>query len=172
DPGELARELVGPEKEDLHHVDEDDRDHEVRAPAVHGADEPSEGHVLVEGLQAAPGFPGGRRVDEREEDPGHELLDEDDERGAAEHVPPARGVARHRVLGRFADGGGELQPGVEPLADLRELQAHGGFSPRRAATPPGVGSSPAWMVRTPFSTLAGYSKSPRSGGPEARAPSR
>src|SRR5262249_6305791 len=59
DPGQLARVLVGPEQEDLHHVDEDDRDHEVRAPAVHGADEPSEGHVVVEGLQAAPGLPGG-----------------------------------------------------------------------------------------------------------------
>src|SRR5262249_25355189 len=137
-----------------------------------GADEPSEGHVVVEGLQAAPRFPCGGRVDEREEDPSHELLEEDDERGAAEHVPPARGVLRHRVLGRFPDRRGELQPGGEPLADARKLQAHGSFSPKRAATPPNVGSSPAWIVSTPSSTFAGYSKSPRSGGPEARAPSR
>ena len=33
-PGQLSRKLVRSEKEDLHHVDQDDRDHEIRAPAV------------------------------------------------------------------------------------------------------------------------------------------
>ena len=48
DPGELAREFVGAEEEDLHHVDEDDGDHEVRAPAVQGAKKPAEGDLVVE----------------------------------------------------------------------------------------------------------------------------
>ena len=42
DPGQLARELVGAEEEHLRHVDEHERDHEVRAPAVHRAKEPAE----------------------------------------------------------------------------------------------------------------------------------
>src|SRR5216683_323873 len=33
-PGELPRELVCSEEEHLHHVNEDDGDHEIRAPAV------------------------------------------------------------------------------------------------------------------------------------------
>src|SRR5262249_20673973 len=147
-------------------------DHEVRAPSVQGPDEPPEGHLVVEGLEAAPGLAGGGDVDEREQDPGHELKRERDEGGAAEHVPPARGVARHRVLGRFADGRRQLRAGVEPLADPRDPHAHEGFPLARAAVAPGVGSSPAWMLRTPPSTLERYSKRPRSGGPEARPPSR
>ncbi len=35
DPGQLARKLVRAEHEDLHHVDQHHRDHEVRAPAMH-----------------------------------------------------------------------------------------------------------------------------------------
>ena len=34
DPGELPGKLVGAEEEHLHHVNEDDRHHEVRAPTV------------------------------------------------------------------------------------------------------------------------------------------
>ena len=45
DPGELAGKLVGAEEEDLRHVDEHDGDHEVRSPAVHGAQKPAQGDV-------------------------------------------------------------------------------------------------------------------------------
>ena len=53
DPGEFARIFVRAEEKDLHHVDEHDGDHEVRAPAVHGAQKPAERDVVVEELQAA-----------------------------------------------------------------------------------------------------------------------
>ncbi len=56
DPGELARIFVGAEEEDLHHVDEHDGDHEVRSPAVNGAQKPAEGDLVVEELQAGPRF--------------------------------------------------------------------------------------------------------------------
>jgi hypothetical protein len=56
--------------------------------------------------------------------PVTELQGEDDEGGAAEDVEPARGLAWHGMLGRFADRPGELQPVVEPLTDPSEHQAH------------------------------------------------
>src|SRR5262249_48107288 len=149
-----------------------DRDHEVRAPPVHGADEPAQRDLVVQRLQAVPRLGRGRHVDEREQDTGQELQYEDDECSATEHVPPARGAAGHRMPGRVPDRRGELEPGVEPCADLRELQAHGGLPVESNAMPPGVGSSPAWITSAPPTTFDGYSKSPRSGGPEARAPSR
>src|SRR5262249_52820293 len=64
------------------------------------------------------------------------------------------------------------QPRVEPFADLREPHAHDDFPLVRNAVGPGVGSSPAWIVSVPSTTFDGYSNRPRSGGPEARAPSR
>ena len=101
DPGEFAGKLVGAEEEDLRHVDEHDGDHEVRSPAVHGAQKPAEPDVVVEELEAVPGVAGGGRVDEREQDAGHDLKNENDGGGAAEDVPPAGGVGRDLVLGRF-----------------------------------------------------------------------
>ena len=55
-PGELAGKLVGAEQEHLAQVDEHHGDHEVGAPAVYGAEEPSQGDTVVEKLQAVPGF--------------------------------------------------------------------------------------------------------------------
>ena len=63
-PRQLTRILVGAEQEDLHHVDQDDGHHEIRAPAVQGSNEPSQGDVVIEDLQAVPGFPRGRHIDE------------------------------------------------------------------------------------------------------------
>ena len=126
---------------------------------------------MVQGLETTPGLAGGWNVNHRKQNSGDELQEEDGERGAAEHVPPTGRVARHWMLRDFANGSRKLQAPVEPLADLRN-QAHGGFFPTRAALGPGVGSSPAWIVTKPFSILDGYSKRPRSGGPEAREPSR
>ncbi len=73
DPGEFARKLVSAEKKDLHHVDEDNGDHEVGAPSVQRADEPAESDVVIEGLQAAPRFAGGGHVNQREQNAGDDL---------------------------------------------------------------------------------------------------
>ena len=68
DPGQLSGKFVSSEKEDLHHVNEDDRDHEIRAPAVQGANEPAECDLVIENLQAIPRFSRGGHVKrEREE---------------------------------------------------------------------------------------------------------
>ncbi len=109
DPGEFAGELVGAEEEDLHHVDEDDGDHEVGAPAVHGAQEPAEFDVVVEELKAVPGVGRGGCVDEREQDAGHDLEHEDDGGGAAEDVPPTGSVGGDLVFGCFDEGCAEAE---------------------------------------------------------------
>src|SRR5260370_9138604 len=76
------------------------------------------------------------------------------------------------MFGNSADRRGKLQELVEPLPNVRNQGARGGFFPRRgAAGDPGVAGSPAWMVTRPSCTLYGYSNRPRSGGPEAREPS-
>src|SRR5258708_18822679 len=59
DPGELTRKLISPEEEDLDHVNENDRDHEIRAPSVQRTDEPAESHVVVHSLETTPRFSGG-----------------------------------------------------------------------------------------------------------------
>ena len=56
DPGQFAGKLVGSEQEHLRHVNQHQRDHEVGAPAVHSAQEPSQGDTVVEILQAVPGL--------------------------------------------------------------------------------------------------------------------
>src|SRR5207245_2552241 len=62
DPGELAWKLVGSEKKDLNHVNEDDGYHEIRAPSVQSPDEPSERHIVIQRLQTAPGLRTRRNV--------------------------------------------------------------------------------------------------------------
>ena len=93
DPGELAREFVGAEEEDLHQVNEHDGDHEVGAPAVQGAQIPAERDVVVEEFEAGPGVAGGGGVDQREQNAGDDLQDQNHGGGAAEDIPPARGAA-------------------------------------------------------------------------------
>src|SRR6202040_2482049 len=82
DPGELPRKLVSPEEEDLHHVNENDGYHEVRAPAVQGANEPAERDVMIQGLETAPCFAAGWNVNHRKENSGDELQNEDGQRSA------------------------------------------------------------------------------------------
>ena len=55
-PGQFSRIFVRAEEEDLGHVDQDNRNHEIRAPAVQGPDEPPQSDLVIESLQAIPGF--------------------------------------------------------------------------------------------------------------------
>ncbi len=116
------------------------------------ANEPAESDVVVERLQTAPRFRSRRNIDEGEKNSGDDLQDEDSQRGTAEDIKPAGGVARDGMVRGFTNGRSQLQPPVEPFSDPGN-QAHGGFFPRRAAVAPGVKSSPAWMVTRPFCTL-------------------
>src|SRR6266481_1769420 len=150
DPGELSWKFVGSKEEDLHHVNEYDGYHEIRAPSVQCTDEPAQSYVVVQGLQTAPRLTRRGHVDQGQQDSGDELEKKDGERRAAKYVEPARRVARHRMLRRFTNRSGELQATVEPLANLGNQPAHGGFFPKREAVgDPGVGNSPAWMVTSP-----------------------
>ena len=91
-PRQLARIFVGAEEEDLSHVDQDNGDHEVRAPAMQGSNEPPERDVVIENLQAVPGLSRGGHVDQRKQNSGDDLKQENGERGAAEDVKPACGI--------------------------------------------------------------------------------
>ena len=117
DPGELARKFVRAEQKHLDQVDEHQGDHEVGAPAVQRAQIPSERLLVVQIDQAVPGAIGGWSIDSREADAGDYLQNEYDQRRAAEDVPPARGAARHGMLGDFGDRLTELQTRVEPSAE-------------------------------------------------------
>ena len=171
DPGEFAGKFESAKEKDLDHVNQHDGHHEVGAPAVKSADIPAGCNRMIDRLQAVPSFASGGNVDDREKNAGDNLQDENGERRAAEDVEPARGVSRHGMLGGLAHGGRDLQARFEPVADFSD-QVHGSFPMWiKALGLPGVGNSPALMRSFPSSILYGYSKRPRSGGPEAREPS-
>src|SRR6266446_9186362 len=46
-PGQLAWIFISAKQEYLHHVNQHERDHEIGAPTVKGADEPTEGLLMV-----------------------------------------------------------------------------------------------------------------------------
>ena len=132
DPRQLARVLERAEEKHLHHVDEHQGDHEVRAPAVHRAKKPAQRLLGVEDEEAPVGLAGRRHVDERQADPGHDLDHEEREGAAAEDVEPARRAAGHAVLGGLLQRRAELQAPVEPGPDVPD-QAHGAPSGLDAA---------------------------------------
>ena len=141
DPGQLARVLVGAEEEHLRHVDAHHGDHEVRAPAVHRAQVPAERLLVVQHLEALPGAGGRGHVDRRQADAGDHLDHEQDERSAAEDIPPARGLARDAVPGHLGERRADSEPLIEPLAELaqhlrRAPTASGAVRPAPAAARP------------------------------------
>ncbi len=117
DPGQLARVLVGTEQEDLRHVDEQHGQHEVGAPPVNGAQEPAEGDLAVERLEALPCLRRRGDVDQSEQDAGGELQHHQHEGGAPEHVPPARGVSRHGMPRDLENRPSDLEPRIQPSAN-------------------------------------------------------
>src|SRR5437879_546710 len=50
EPGQFSWKLVGAKDEDLHHVNQDNGNHEVRAPSVEGSYKPTEGNNMIESL--------------------------------------------------------------------------------------------------------------------------
>src|SRR5260370_4092558 len=94
------------------------------------------------------------KINKSQQNSGYQLQEKDGERGAAEHVEPARRISRHRMFRDLANGCCQLQATVEPFSDFANHDAHGGFSPvSDAIAAPGVGSSPACIVTTPIATL-------------------
>jgi hypothetical protein len=96
--------------------------------------------LMIQGLQAAPGFAGRRHINKSQQNSRDQLQEKHGERSAAEDIEPACRVARHGMLDGFANGRSELQAVVEPFANVLD-HAHGGFSEVRLATgSPGVGN--------------------------------
>ena len=65
------------------------RHHEIRAPAMQGANEPAQRDVVIQRLKAVPRLPRRRHVDQRQQNSGDQLQEEDRQRSAAEHIQPA-----------------------------------------------------------------------------------
>src|SRR5579863_1986709 len=152
-PGQLSRKLVRPEKEDLHHMDQDDRHHEIRAPTVQSSNEPTQRNTVIENLQAVPGLSGGRHINESQENPGDNLKHEAGQRSAAENVKPTCSLARHAMLCGFANLRAKLKPLIKPPPDFPD-HAHVFLAPALLAVElPVVGISPALMNSFPSATL-------------------
>src|SRR5690242_6072779 len=96
----------------------DNGHHEVGTPSMHGADEPVKRHIMIHCLQAAPCFARRGNINKRQQNSGHQLYEENGERGTAEYVEPSRRISRHRMFGDLANGCCELQTVVKPFADL------------------------------------------------------
>ena len=70
---------------------------------------------------------------------------EDGQRGAAEHVPPACGVARHGMFGGFADRRGQLQAASNqsPIVRIRRMAVFRSAR-ARARLPASAARRPEW----------------------------
>src|ERR1700678_2909319 len=53
-PGQLSRELICTEEEDLRHVNQHNGDHKVRSPTMHRAQEPAKSQLVIKNVQAVP----------------------------------------------------------------------------------------------------------------------
>ena len=133
-------------------MDQDYGDHEIRAPAVQGSNEPTKRDAVIESLEAVPRLSGRRHIDQRKQYAGDNLQHKTRERGAAEYVEPTCGLARNRMPGSFANRRTKLQPEIEPLADFLN-QAHVVPPGLVSAARPGVGISPALIKIFPSSIL-------------------
>jgi hypothetical protein len=81
-PRQFSRILVRAEEEDLRHVDQDNANHEIRAPAVQGPDEPPQSDLVIESLQAIPRFSRRGDVYQRQKNPCDNLKHEHGQCGA------------------------------------------------------------------------------------------
>ena len=97
-PVELPRRLVGSREKDAEHVQLDHDHHEVRAPAVHVAQQLAEGHVVLEVEDVAEGHNLGGVVVKHEQRAGEDQRDVDVERHAA-HAPGV--FVGHRIAVDF-----------------------------------------------------------------------
>ena len=71
-----------------------------------GPQKPAQGDVVIEKLEAVPGFAGRWNVDQREQNAGDDLQAKQHGGGAAENIPPACAAGGYRMLRCFDDGFG------------------------------------------------------------------
>ena len=112
DPVELARRLVGAGEEDPAHVQEDDRDHAVRGPAVRVAQEHPERDRVLEVLHAAVRRGRVRDVVQHQREAGDRQAHEQEEadEAEAERVRGAQDAAPAPASGARAGRGSRASP--------------------------------------------------------------
>ena len=107
--------LYAQKKKNLDHMNQDNGDHEIRAPTVKGANVPTERNIVIESLEAIPSLSGRGHINKRQHDAGNDLKHKHDEGSAAEHVKPAGGFARYPMLHRLTDRCTNLKARVQPV---------------------------------------------------------
>src|ERR1700680_2435727 len=110
---------------------------------MHGAQKPSQLHVVVEKLEAAPRVAGRSLIDQGEKNPGHHLQHEKHRRRAAEDVPPTRGILRNLMLNGFGDGLHQPEPFLEPVVNLDASLPQPWHDPPPGSGPPNAASRSA-----------------------------
>ncbi len=116
-PGGLARLLVGPVQENLHHVQHHHHDHHAGAPVVQPAHQPSRRQFRQDVAQAVIGIARGGRVVEGQQRSGECLHHEQEHGDAAEYlVPPARrgNLFVEELAHRRLYAGAVIHPIVQP----------------------------------------------------------
>src|SRR5580658_6791212 len=101
-------------------MEQNDRDHEVGAPALKSSNKPSELDPMVKNLETVPSLPGGRHVNQCKENSGEDLKNKHDKGGATEHIKPACRIARNGMLRGFTEGLTNLKARIEPITDLSD----------------------------------------------------
>src|SRR5258708_13485083 len=99
-------------------MDQDNRDHEIRAPAVQGSNEPTKRDAVIESLKAVPRLSGRRHIDQRKQYAGYNLQHKTREPGTAENIKPAHGRSPKLMLGSFPNPPALLHPDTAPAAHL------------------------------------------------------
>src|SRR6185312_11345869 len=86
---------------------------------------------MVQHVQALPCVGRRRRIDESQQNSGENLQEQQGESRAAEHVPPARGVARNLVQDHFLYRSFKLGAALEPVVNTLTGRVH----PRHGESP-------------------------------------
>ncbi len=79
---------------------------------------PSQGDIVIEEFETAPGVAGGGSIDQCEQNAGDHLKHQNHRGRAAKDIPPARGAGRDLMLGCFDCGRAQPEPVLEPVVDI------------------------------------------------------
>src|SRR5262245_48428822 len=133
---------------------EGESDQQIRRPAVNVANQPAEFHLRHNELHALVRLGRARPVIEEQEDAGENLNAEEEQRHATEVVPGFLGVDRYAFLGDEMAHAAQVEPFVQPGAEVHDRDT------TISASPP-----------SPRRFTTNCSR-PRGGGPETTAPLR
>ena len=107
--------------EHAQHVDEDHQHHQTGAPVMDAADQPAEGHIVHDVLDAVVGVIGRGGVIDGQEDARQPLQNKKEQTGRAERVPPVafRFGAVKQVFVHIVQAEAFIQPVVNIFPHVR-----------------------------------------------------